>query len=277
MLKAGRIQTLTVSRVSEYGLYLADEEQNEVLLPNRYTSLTDKVGDRKEVFLYHDSEDRLVATTETPLLREGEAGYLRVVDKTAHGAFLDWGLHGKDLFLPNRNQQGGILAGHSYIVYLYEDNITGRCVATTKLKSFINNDLITVKPREEVSLLVASESEIGFRVIVNNRHWGMIYRNQIFRPVHVGDRMKAYVTRITEDNRIDLSLQKQGYDEVKESAERLLELLRKAGGTLPLGDDSAPDAIHKHTGMSKKTFKRSAGRLFKQGIVILEKERITLK
>ena len=100
MLKAGRIQTLTVSRVSEYGLYLADEEQNEVLLPNRYTSLTDKVGDRKEVFLYHDSEDRLVATTETPLLREGEAGYLRVVDKTAHGAFLDWGLHGKDLFLP---------------------------------------------------------------------------------------------------------------------------------------------------------------------------------
>ena len=119
MLKAGRIQTLTVSRVSEYGLYLADEEQNEVLLPNRYTSLTDKVGDRKEVFLYHDSEDRLVATTETPLLREGEAGYLRVVDKTAHGAFLDWGLHGKDLFLPNRNQLGGILAVHSYIVYLY--------------------------------------------------------------------------------------------------------------------------------------------------------------
>ena len=106
MLRAGRTQTLTVSRISEYGLYLADEEQNEVLLPNRYTSLTDKVGDRKEVFLYHDSEDRLVATTETPLLRAGEAGFLRVVDKTAHGAFLDWGLHGKDLFLPNRNQQG---------------------------------------------------------------------------------------------------------------------------------------------------------------------------
>ena len=174
MLRAGRTQTLTVSRISEYGLYLADEEQNEVLLPNRYTSLTDKVGDRKEVFLYHDSEDRLVATTETPLLRAGEAGFLRVVDKTAHGAFLDWGLHGKDLFLPNRNQQGGILAGHSYVVYLYEDSITGRCVATTKLKGFINNDLISVKPREEVSLLVASESEIGYRVIVNNRHWGMI-------------------------------------------------------------------------------------------------------
>ena len=116
MLRAGRIQKLTVSRISDYGLYLADEEQNEVLLPNRYISLTDKPGDEKEVFLYHDSEDRLVATTETPLLRVGEAGYLRVVDKTAHGAFLDWGLYGKDLFLPNRNQQGGIIAGRSYIV-----------------------------------------------------------------------------------------------------------------------------------------------------------------
>ena len=148
MLRAGRTQKLTVSRVSEYGLYLTDEEQNEVLLPNRYISLADKPGDEKEVFVYHDSEDRLVATTETPLLRAGEAGYLRVVDKTVHGAFLDWGLHGKDLFLPNRNQQGGILAGRSYIVYLYEDSITGRCVATTKLKGFINNDLVTVEPRD---------------------------------------------------------------------------------------------------------------------------------
>ena len=277
MLKAGRTQTLTVNRISDYGLYLIDDEQNEVLLPNRYVSLANKVGDTLEVFVYHDSEDRLVATTETPKLREGEAGFLRVVDKNLHGAFLDWGLAGKDLFLPNRNQQGGVLAGRNCLVYLYVDSVTGRCVATMKFKSYVNNDVITVKPREEVSLLVASESPIGYRVIVNNRHWGMIYRNQIFRPVHVGDRMKAYVTRITEDNRIDLSLQKQGYDEVKESAERLLELLRKAGGTLPLGDDSAPDAIHKHTGMSKKTFKRSAGRLFKQGIVILEKERITLK
>lgn len=277
MLKAGRIQTLTVSRVSEYGLYLADEEQNEVLLPNRYTSLTDKVGDRKEVFLYHDSEDRLVATTETPLLREGEAGYLRVVDKTAHGAFLDWGLHGKDLFLPNRNQQGGILAGHSYIVYLYEDNITGRCVATTKLKSFINNDLITVKPREEVSLLVASESEIGFRVIVNNRHWGMIYRNQIFRPVRVGEQTQAYITRITEDNRIDLSLQQEGYEGVTSSAEELLRLIRETGGRIEVGDNSSPDAIHACTRMSKKVFKRALGMLLKRGAVTTDGTSVQLK
>lgn len=265
MLRAGRTQTLTVSRISEYGLYLADEEQNEVLLPNRYTSLTDKVGDQKEVFLYHDSEDRLVATTETPLLRAGEAGFLRVVDKTAHGAFLDWGLHGKDLFLPNRNQQGGILAGHSYVVYLYEDSITGRCVATTKLKGFINNDLISVKPREEVSLLVASESEIGYRVIVNNRHWGMIYRNQIFRPVAVGDRLTGYVRRITEDNRIDVSLQQQGVAQVRDSADELRRLLRANGGTLPLGDRSDPADIAARTQMSKKVFKRALGMLLKSG------------
>ena len=148
MLKAGRTQTLTVSRTTEHGIYLADEEQAEVLLPNRYTSLADKVGDRKEVFVYHDSEDRLVATTEQPLLRVGEAGYLRVVDKTAHGAFLDWGLHGKGP-LPAQPQPAGRHPhrARSYVVYLYEDNVTGRCVATTKLKSFVNNDPITVEPR----------------------------------------------------------------------------------------------------------------------------------
>ena len=276
MLRAGRIQKLTVSRISDYGLYLADEEQNEVLLPNRYISLTDKVGDQKEVFLYHDSEDRLVATTETPLLRVGEAGYLRVVDKTAHGAFLDWGLYGKDLFLPNRNQQGGIIAGRSYIVYLYEDSVTGRCVATCKLKSFINNDSITVAPRQEVDLLVASESPIGYRVIINNRHWGMLYRNQLFRPIAVGDRTKGYVRKLTEDNRIDVSLQQEGFAQVKDSAEVLLQLVRDNGGFLPLNDDSAPEEVNRLTQTSKKVFKRSLGMLLKRGAVTVDEQGIKI-
>lgn len=276
MLRAGRIQKLTVSRISDYGLYLADEEQNEVLLPNRYISLTDKPGDEKEVFLYHDSEDRLVATTETPLLRVGEAGYLRVVDKTAHGAFLDWGLYGKDLFLPNRNQQGGIIAGRSYIVYLYEDSVTGRCVATCKLKSFINNDSITVAPRQEVDLLVASESPIGYRVIINNRHWGMLYRNQLFRPIAVGDRTKGYVRKLTEDNRIDVSLQQEGFAQVKDSAEVLLQLVRDNGGSLPLNDDSAPEEVNRLTQTSKKVFKRSLGMLLKRGAVTVDEQGIKI-
>ena len=277
MLRAGRIQTLTVSRLSDYGLYLEDGEHNEVLLPNRYTSLADKVGDSKEVFLYHDSEDRLVATTETPLLRAGQAGYLKVVDKTVHGAFLDWGLTGKDLFLPNRNQQGGILAGRSYIVYLYEDSVTGRCVATNKLKSFIGNDDITVQPHEEVDVLVASESPIGFRVVVNNRHWGMIYRNQVFRPVSVGDRFRGWVSRITEDNRIDIALQRSGVAQVRDSAEMLLALLRENGGRLPLNDASDPTDVVRLTQMSKKTFKRAAGMLLKRGAIRMDEQGIEMR
>lgn len=276
MIKAGLRQTLTVERISEFGLYLIDDEQNEVLLPNRYVSLSNKVGDEMEVFIYHDSEDRLVATTEEPSIKVGEVAFLKVVDKNLHGAFLDWGLFGKDLFLPNRNQQGGILIDHSYIVYAYEDNITGRCVATTKLKSFITNEVITVAPRDEVNILIASESEIGYRVIINDRHWGMIYRNQIFKPVQVGDRMNAYVRRITEDNRIDLTLQQQGYKEVKNSAETLLEIITANSGELPVNDDSAPEKVTQYTQMSKKLFKRSLGVLLKRGEVESTQEGIRI-
>ena len=276
MLKAGRIQKLTVSRLSDYGIYLQDEEQNEVLLPNRYTSLEDRVGDEKEVFIYHDSEDRLVATTERPLALVGEAAYMKIVDKTIHGAFLDWGLYGKDLFLPNRNQQGGIIAGHSVIVYVYEDSITGRCVATCKMKSFINNEIITVEPRQKVDILVASDSPIGFRVIINNRHWGMLYHDQIFCKVAVGDRFEAYVRRITEDNRIDVSLQQAGYKQVKDSAQILVQLMEEHGGELPINDNSAPEEITRLTEMSKKTFKRSVGTLLKNGTVAMTDKGIKL-
>lgn len=277
MLKVGRIQKLTVSRLSDFGLYLQDDEQNEVLLPNRYTSLSDKVGDEKEVFIYHDSEDRLVATTETPTIKVGEAAFLKVVDKTLHGAFLDWGLFGKDLFLPNRNQQGGIIPGKSYIVYAYQDSITERCVATCKLKSFINNDVITVEPREKVNLLVASESPIGFRVIINNRHWGMIYHDQLFQKVEVGDHLEGYIRRITEDNRIDVSLQQGGYAQVKDSATILRKMLQDNKGFLPINDNSTPEKIKQLTQMSKKTFKRSLGTMLKSGEVEMTDEGIQLK
>ncbi|MFI3281402.1 MAG: S1-like domain-containing RNA-binding protein [Rikenellaceae bacterium] len=276
MIKAGRRQTLTVSRISDFGLYLVDDEQNEVLLPNRYVSLSDKEGDTMEVFIYHDSEDRLVATTETPTIMVGEVAFLKVVDKNLHGAFLDWGLFGKDLFLPNRNQQGGVMIDRYCIVYAYEDNVTGRCVASSKLKGFISNDALTIDVRQEVDILVASESEIGYRVVINDRHWGMIYRNQIFKSVNIGDRMKAFVRRITEDNRVDLTLQQQGYKEVKNSAETLLELITEAGGSLPINDNSEPATVAQYTQMSKKLFKRSLGVLLKRGEVEMTEDGIRL-
>lgn len=276
-MKVGRIQTLKVSRISDYGLYLADDEGQEVLLPNRFVSLANAVGDEIEVFVYHDSEDRLVATTDKPLITEGRVAYLKVIDKNIHGAFLDWGVSGKDLFLPNRNQQGGVLAGRSYVVWLYVDNITGRCVATMKLKGFIDNDVITVEPRQKVDLLIASESPIGYRAIINSRHWGMIYKNQIFSDVRVGDSLEGYVRRITEDNRIDLSLRREGYDGVAASAETLYSLLRNNGGVLSVGDDSSPEEVHAVTQMSKKVFKRAVGMLLKRGDIVAEGHQIKFK
>jgi predicted RNA-binding protein (virulence factor B family) len=276
-MKVGHIQTLKVNRISDYGLYLVDDEGQEVLLPNRYVSLTNAIGDEIEVFVYHDSEDRLVATTDRPLITEGRAAYLKVVDKNIHGAFLDWGLKGKDFFLPNRNQQGGVLAGRSYIVWLYVDNITGRCVATMKLKPFIDNDIITVKPRQKVDILIASESPIGYRAIIDSRHWGMVYKNQIFQKVQIGDRFEGFVRRITDDNRIDLSLRQEGYDGVATSADDLLAILRNNGGVLPVGDDSSPEQVHAATQMSKKVFKRAVGMLLKRGVITADKFEIREK
>lgn len=276
-MKVGHIQTLKVNRISDFGLYLIDDEEQEVLLPNRYVSLENKVGDEIEVFVYHDSEDRLVATTDRPLITEGKAAYLKVVDKNIHGAFLDWGLAGKDLFLPNRNQQGGVIAGKSYVVWLYVDNITGRCVATMKLKPFIDNDIITIKPRQKVDILLASESPIGYRAIIDSRHWGMLYKNQIFKPVKVGDRLEGYVRRITDDNRIDLTLRQEGYDGVANSAEDLLKLIKENGGEMPIGDNSTPEKVHALTQMSKKVFKRAVGILLKRGDITTDGESIKLK
>lgn len=266
MINAGKYHELAVGRVSDFGLYLTNADGDEVLLPNRYVSLTNKVGDVMKVFVYHDSEDRLVATTERPAAVVGEIAFMQVVDKNLHGAFLDWGLAAKDLFLPNRNQQGGVVVGRKYLVYLYEDSVTGRCVATMKLKSVVSNEQIGVEPGQQVDLIVASESEIGWRVIVDRRHWGMLYRNQVFAPVRTGDTLTGFVRRVTDDNRIDVAIQKQGFDEVKDAAGRLLEIIEEHGGLLPLGDRSAPEDVARLTQMSKKVFKRSLGMLMKQGV-----------
>ena len=277
-MRIGEIQTLRVARVSEFGLYLSDSEGNEVLLPNRYVSLTQKVDDEVEVFVYHDSEDRIVATTETPKITAGKVAWLKVVDKNIHGAFLDWGITGKDLFLPNRNQQGGVLVGSYKPVYMYVDNITERCVATTKLKSYVNNEgIVTLSPRQKVEALIVSESEIGYRAIVENRHWGMIYKNQIFREVKLGDKVEAYVSRVTEDNRVDLSLQQKGFAQVKDSAEVLYDAIVEAGGKLALTDNSSPEEIREVLNMSKKLFKRSLGVLMSHNRVEVSDNEIKVK
>jgi predicted RNA-binding protein (virulence factor B family) len=267
-MKTGEIQTLKVSRISDFGLYLIDEEGAEVLLPNRFTRLDMKEGDEVSVFVYHDSEDRLVASTEKPLIKAGEVAALKVVDKSIHGAFLDWGLSGKHLFLPNRNQQGSVVAGQKTVVYMYIDERTGRCVATNKIKPFIyNEEPLTVKVGDEVDVLVAFETPIGYRVVIDNRHWAMIYKNQLFRPIRMGDRCRGWVRKITEDMRIDVSLQQTGLAEVETSVVRLEKMLEEGGGKLAVNDRSEPTEVARLTGMSKKVFKRALGMLLKQGKV----------
>lgn len=265
MLKAGSYHTLEVNRISDFGLFLIDPDGEEVLLPNRFVSLENKVGDMLDVFVYHDSEDRLVASTEHPKATVGEVAFLRVVDKTIHGAFLEWGLMGKDLFLPNRNQVGGVNIDQKTLVYVYRDNITGRAVATNKINGLIRNEDIDLKIKQKVKITLALALPMGYRVVIENKYWGMLYRNQIFKSVSVGDTFEGYVIKITEDNRIDVSLQQQGYDQVKASADELVDMLKQNGGMLALDDSSSPEQVHIHTGMSKKVFKRSIGYLLKRG------------
>lgn len=277
MLTPGQYYTLTVSRNTDFGQFLVDDDGDEILLPNRYVTPDIQPGDPIEVFVYTDSEDRPVATTERPFLLAGEAAWLEAVDRTLHGAFFDWGLSGKNLFMPVRNMIARIDTGKKYIVYMYVDSVSNRLTGTTKLNPFIRNEELTVAPGDEVDILVALKNPVGFRVIINNKHWGMIYSNQIFSRVEIGDRLKGYITRITEDNRVDVSLQKQGYDEVKDAAEKLLELLKEHGGTLPVGDKSDPEEVRRRTHMSKKVFKRAVGTLLKQGKIEANDTGIVLK
>lgn len=264
MLKSGEIQKLIVSRFTDNGAYLIDTEENEVLLPNRYVTENQKVADVVEVFLYHDSEDRLVASTDMPFIIVGEVALLECVDISTFGAFLDWGLP-KDLFIPIANQSVIMEVGRWYLVYAYRDNITDRIVASAKLGKFISNETITVNVRDEVEIVVGHESDLGYRVIINNKHWGMIYHNQIFKEIKVGEILTAYITKITEDNRIDVSLTRTGIGQVEDAATRLTELLEKNNGVLDLGDKSSPEQIYTITEMSKKMFKRGVGNLLKEG------------
>lgn len=276
MLNAGEYHKLTVNRISDFGLYLVNDDGDEVLLPNRYVSLENKVGDQMDVFVYHDSEDRLVASTEKPYAAVGDITALKVVDKTVHGAFLDWGLTAKDIFLPNRNMSGLVKADSKVVVYVYRDKITGRAVASMALREVVSNVDMQLKRGQKVDVIVALELETGYRVVINGKHWGMIYKNQLYRPVAIGDRMEAYVRRITEDNRVDLSLQQEGYNEVKTSADKLLDLLRKAGGKLAVHDDSTPERVTSVTGMSKKVFKRTVGFLMKRGDIVMTEKGIEI-
>ncbi len=264
MLTPGLFQKLHLARFTENGAYLMDETGAEVLLPRRYVADTMREGDTVEAFVYFDSEDRPVATTRRPFLTLSQVAALEVVASSRIGVFLDWGLP-KDLLLPRANYRGELRTGDTVVVALEADRVSGRLVATTKLAPYVSNRDIKVGEGQQVEILVAQRVDGGFKTVVDGVNWGMIYDNQLFSPVRIGDRMTGYVARITELGRIDIMTRREGYDGVREASERLVRLMEENGGSLPVCDGSAPEAVARETGMSKKLFKKALGGLLRDG------------
>ncbi|WP_247232121.1 S1 RNA-binding domain-containing protein [Telluribacter sp. SYSU D00476] len=275
MLFIGKYNTLTVLRRTSVGLFLGDVEGEEVLLPNKYVTDDMEVDEDVRVFVYKDSEDRPVATTETPKVVRNEFAYLQVKDVNEYGAFLDWGLE-KDLFVPFREQNGEMRVGEWYLVYLYLDRKTNRLSASAKIGKFLDNSRLIVDEGDEVDIIIWERTDLGYNVIVNHFHKGLIYENELFRQVNIGDQMKAYVKRVREENKLDISLEKQGYESVEPNAQRILDVLKKEGGFLNLSDNSSPEEIKRRLEMSKKTFKKAIGGLYKQGMIQIQDQGIRL-
>ncbi|MBA3663670.1 MAG: GntR family transcriptional regulator [Bacteroidetes bacterium] len=275
MIQIGKLNTLTILRETAVGLHLGDEDKNEVLLPNSYKKSAYKVKDKIEVFIYKDSEDRLIATPQVPYAQIYSFSFLRVTSISEIGAFLDWGLE-KDLFMPHREQLNNMEEGESYVVYIYLDELTQRIIASALIDNFISNEHLLVEKGDEVSLMVFEESPLGYSCIIDGKHRGLLYRNDIYKNIQIGDEMTGYIKNIRQDNLIDLSLQKPGFQNVLSSTDVILEYLAHNDGYLNLTDKSTPEEIAKQFAMSKATFKKSIGVLYRHRKVVIKDDGVYL-
>lgn len=276
MVQIGKYNTLKVVKEVEFGLYLdGGEEHGEILLPIRYVPEETKVDDELEVFIYLDSEDRIIATTEKPFATVGEFAFLQVNAVTQIGAFLDWGLM-KDLLVPFREQKMKMQEGKSYPVYIYLDDESQRIVATAKLEPVLDNVIPDYTVGQEVEMFVVERTELGYKVVINNLHSGLIYHNEMFRDVKIGDRCPGFIKKVREDDKIDVNLHKQGFEKMDDLSTKVLELLKTRGGFLAVSDKSPADVIYQVFGMSKKNFKKAIGGLYKQRIISIEKDGIRI-
>lgn len=276
-IELGKINTLVVKRYVDFGLYLsAQDDDVEVLMPRRYTSRDMRVGDLVDAFVYNDSEDRMVATTEKPYAMVGDFALLRVNSVSEVGAFLDWGLM-KDLLVPFREQKMRMIKGRSYIVYIYVDDATKRIVASAKIDKFLDNKIPDFKPYDEVDILVVQRTDLGYKVIVNNLFSGMIYHNQIFKEINIGDKMKAHIKALRPDGKIDVTIGSSEKNRVHVLADSILSFMARNHGEMRITDASSPEEIKAIFQCSKKDFKKSLGYLFKQHLVDLtDKECVKL-
>ncbi len=276
MINIGEYNTLEIIRDTEQGLYIADKEGKEVLLPNRYIPESFNFGDEINVFVYLDNEERLVAVTDDPYVTRDNFALLRCSQVTAHGAFLDWGMV-KELFCPFKEQAFKMKAGGWYLIYCYLDEETDRLVASSKTNRFLDNKELTVDKFDTVDLIVSHPSEIGMNVIVNKKHLGLIYKDDIYKELSVGDELKGIVKKVRPDNKLDIALGQIGYRKIEPNADIVMNhLMDSEDGFLPLNDKSSPEAIKQKLQMSKKTFKKAIGTLYKKRLITIEPEGIQL-
>lgn len=275
MLYLGQFNELQILRFTSVGAYLGDEEGNDVLLPNRYVEPEFEIGQQIRVFLYLDHDERMVATTEKPFIELNTFAYLKAVETTHIGAFLDWGLI-KHLFCPFKEQAVKMEEGKYYLVYLYIDEFTQRLTASAKVRKFLEKEHIVVSEGEEADLLICDRSELGQNVIVNDTYAGLIFTNHITRVLHRGERCKGYILQVRPDGKLDIALEKPGFQKIEPAAEALLKLLKENDGKLYLTDKSDPDKIREEAGMSKKTFKQAVGNLYKNKLIVLNPDSIEL-
>lgn len=274
MIRLGEFNRLKILREVAFGVYL-DDGHDGVLLPKRFVPAGVRAGDEIDVFIYHDKEERLIATTQKPIGMVGDIVLLKAVSTTPHGAFLDNGLM-KDLFVPNAKQIQTMVPGNHYLVKIYVDNHSGRLTATERLDPFLSNENLTVHDLEEVELIVYRKSEIGYVMIINNKHTGLLHLNEVYREIRVGDQLSGYIKNIYPDHKIDVVIGMSGFKRVEAEGEKIIRLLKENNGYLPYHDKSDPAEIYSFFGMSKKAFKMTIGGLYKRQKIVLEPSGIRL-
>lgn len=268
MALLGRKNILTILKQTDFGYYLDGQNLGEILMPKRYMTPDMTIGSEVEVMVYLDGEERYVATTEEPLAQVGEFAWLRVNKIEKAGAFLDWGLS-KELLVPFSEQKIKMEEGRSYLVYVYIDKVTDRITASMKLEKFIDTSKPSYLKNEKVNIIVWTPTELGYKAIVNGKHIGILYRNEVFKKLSIGQKIQAYIKKVREDNKIDLVLDQPGFEKIDNTAESIMNLLIKSGGHLPYNDKTDPDVIYNIFGISKKAFKQSIGNLYKQRIITI--------
>jgi hypothetical protein len=275
MAQIGKLNHLEVLKEVDFGIYLDGGDLGEILMPKRYVPEGTMPGDILEAFIYLDSEDRLLATTEKPLAMVEEFALLEVVSVAPVGAFLNWGLP-KDLFVPFREQRKPMEVGQKYLVYVYLDTDTKRIAASSKIEHYLDNIPVDYDENEEVDLIIVNETDLGYNAIIDNCHLGILYKNEVFQPLISGDRIPGFIKKIRTDGKIDLCLQKAGYEKISSFADQIIFALEKNNGFLPLTDKSSPEEIYRMFKISKKNFKSAVGALYKKRIITLEENGIRL-